>query len=144
MEEKARLALAEKKKLMSKEKRCQRKTSRSRSPPPPSFFPDYPADGHESGITASDEHVDKMSGCAWRRSVYTLRSPPVAQTRLRAVPPLPPVCRLAAQPRSACRRLAPRRRHRLVLNVSADARMSRARASVSRSQGHQRADANDG
>ena len=63
MEEKARLALAEKK-LMSEEKRCRRKTSRSRSPPPPSFFPDYPADGHESGITASDEHVDKMSGCA--------------------------------------------------------------------------------
>ena len=144
MEEKARLALAEKKKLMSEEKRCRRKTSRSRSPPPPSFFPDYPADGHESGITASDEHVDKMSGCAWRRSVYTLRSPPVAQTRLRAVPPLPHVCRLAARPRSACRRLAPRRRHRLVSHVSADARMSRARASVSRSQGHQRADANDG
>ena len=143
MEEKARLALAEKK-LMSEEKRCRRKTSRSRSPPPPSFLPGYHDAGPESDIATAGEHVDKMSECAWRRSVYTLRSPPVAQTRLRAVPPLPPVCPLAARPRSACRRLAPRRRHRLVPNVSADARMSRARASVSRSQGHQRADANDG
>ena len=44
---------------------------RSWSPPPPSFFAGYPAGGPESGIATAGERVDKMSGCAWRRSVYT-------------------------------------------------------------------------
>ena len=52
---------------MSVEKICRRKTSRSRSPPLP--LPDYSA--AESGIATAGEHVDKMSGCARRRSVYT-------------------------------------------------------------------------
>ena len=63
-EKKPTLVLAE----MSDEKRCRRKTSRS---PPPSFLPGDPADGPESGIATAGEHVDKMSGCARRRSVYT-------------------------------------------------------------------------
>ena len=58
-------------KAMSDEKMRRRKTSQSRSPPPPSFLPGDPADGPESGIATAGEHVDKMSGCAWRRSVYT-------------------------------------------------------------------------
>ena len=56
---------------MSDEKMRRRKTSQSRSPPPPSFLPGDPADGPESGIATAGEHVDKMSGCARRRSVYT-------------------------------------------------------------------------
>ena len=34
-----------------------------------SLIPDYSA--AESGIATAGEHVDKMSGCARRRSVYT-------------------------------------------------------------------------
>ena len=64
-EKKPTLVLAE----MSDEKRRRRKTSRS--PPPSSCLPGDPADGPESGIATAGEHVDKMSGCAWRRSVYT-------------------------------------------------------------------------
>ena len=61
--------------------------------------------GPESGIATAGEHVDKMSGCAWRRSVYT-----TIATRPRGVPPLPArACPLAARPHLA-RRLAPRRR----------------------------------
>ena len=67
-EKKPTLVLAEEK-AMSDDKRRRRKTSRS--PPPPSFLPGDPADGPESGIATAGEHVDKMSGCARRRSVYT-------------------------------------------------------------------------
>ena len=67
-EKKPPLVLLEEK-AMSDEKRRRRKTSRS--PPPSSCLPGDPADGPESGIATAGEHVDKMSGCAWRRSVYT-------------------------------------------------------------------------
>ena len=69
-EKKPTLVLTDEK-AMSDEKKRRRKTSQSRSPPPPSFLPGDPADGPESGIATAGEHVDKMSGCAWRRSVYT-------------------------------------------------------------------------
>jgi hypothetical protein len=81
-EKKPILVLAEEK-AMSDEKVCRRKTSRSRSPPPPSFLPGYELPSRlrlalrlrggdaESGIATAGEHVDKMSGCARRRSVYT-------------------------------------------------------------------------
>ena len=51
-------------KAMSDEKMRRRKTSQSRSPPPPSFLPGDPADGPESGIATAGEHVDKMSNKA--------------------------------------------------------------------------------
>ena len=68
-EKKPTLVLLEEE-AMSDEKMRRRKTSRSRSPPPGCLRGD-PADGPESGIATGGEHVDKMSGCAWRRSVYT-------------------------------------------------------------------------
>ena len=69
-EKKPILALAEEK-VVSDEQRCWRKTSRSRSPPPPSFLPGYHDAGPESDIATAGEHVDKMSECAWRRSTHT-------------------------------------------------------------------------
>ena len=70
MPEKKPISVLAEEKAMLDENVCRRKTSRSRSPPP-SFLPGYSADGPESGIATAGEHVDKMSGCAWRRSVYT-------------------------------------------------------------------------
>ena len=52
-EKKPTLVLAEEK-AMSDEKMRRRKTSRSRSPPPPSFVPGYPADGPEGGIATAE------------------------------------------------------------------------------------------
>ena len=65
------LALAEEK-TTSDETRRQR--CRNRSPPPQSFFPDYPADGPESGIASAGKNVDKMSGCARARLKWCSRS----------------------------------------------------------------------
>ena len=76
-EKKPILALAEEK-VVSDEQRCWRKTSRSRSPPPPSFFPDYPADGPESGIATAGEHVDKMSNKAEEEPYITSTKNPFA------------------------------------------------------------------
>jgi hypothetical protein len=93
---------------MSDEKVCRRKTSRSRSPPPPSFLPGYELPSRlrlalrlrggdaESGIATAGEHVDKMSGCARRRSVYTTiatcRAHPAARRAATASTRLPFGC----------------------------------------------------
>ena len=112
-EKKPTLVLAEEK-AMSDDKRRRRKTSRS---PPPSFLPGDPADGPESGIATAGEHVDKMSGCAWRRSVYTTIA----------------TCRAHPAARRHCERLA-------LFGNHANAET----ASRPRSQGHQREDAGSG
>ena len=63
---------------MSDEKMRRRKTSQSRSPPPPSFLPGDPADGPESGIATAGEHVDKMSNKAEEEPYITSTKNPFA------------------------------------------------------------------
>ena len=76
-EKKPILALAEEK-VVSDEQRCWRKTSRSWSPPPPSFLPGYHDAGPESDIATAGEHVDKMSNKAEEEPYITSTKNPFA------------------------------------------------------------------
>ena len=139
-EKKPILALAEEK-VVSDEQRCWRKTSRSWSPPPPSFLPGYHDAGPESDIATAGEHVDKMSECAWRRSTHTTiatcRAHPAARRAATASTRLPFGCPLAAAATATSRLSLVRRGacaagqcpcRALLPNVRADTRMPRARA----------------
>ena len=139
-EKKPILALAEEK-VVSDEQRCWRKTSRSRSPPPPSFLPGYHDAGPESDIATAGEHVDKMSECAWRRSTHTTiaicRAHPAARRAATASTRLPFGCPLAAAATATSRLSLVRRGvcaagqcpcRALLPNVRADTGMPRARA----------------
>ena len=74
-EKKPILVLAEEKEILDETMRRRRW---NRSPPPPSFLSDYPADGPESGIAIAGEHVDKMSNKAEEEPYITSTKNPFA------------------------------------------------------------------